>query len=226
MGIQVKYIYTYCLWNPPLELYAALHASGSDCMIEAQENYQKRSWRNRALIMGPQGLMRMSLPLEKGKNHQMPIREVKLAAGDDWKVEHLKTIQTNYQSAPYFEHYFPFIEELYARNDDSLWSWNEAWSAFWLRTLGFSAQRQYTLDFRCGTAPAGIPIWDKEVLREIGNYHSSDFWYPQVFEYKHGFQREVSIMDALFCAGPETRSYLNTYYDESFSFSSLEKTMK
>jgi len=195
-------------------------------MIEAQENYQKRSWRNRALILGPQGPQRLSLPLEKGKNHQMPIREVKLAGRDDWRIEHLKTIQTNYQSSPYFEHYFPFIEELYARTEDSLWSWNEAWSTFWLRTLGFEVNRQFTMDFRCGSAFAGIPIWDQKVLRQIRQYYSKDFWYPQVFEYKYGFQREVSIMDALFCAGPETRSYFNTYYKESFSFSSLEKLME
>ena len=43
-------------------------------IMEHSENYQKKSTRNRAKIMGVNGIDILSVPLKKGKNNRMPIK--------------------------------------------------------------------------------------------------------------------------------------------------------
>ena len=215
MGSETKTtFFSYSFWCPPLYVFALLNLSPSTLFIEAHENYQKRSWRNRAQIIGPHGLQKLSIPLEKGKNNKMPIQSVRISNEEDWQTHHLRTIQTNYQSAPYFEHYFPLVENLYSKDYIHLWDWNWTWTQFWIQNLDFPVQLSHTLQF--GQPEGSIDIMSSRLHQNINQKLNNSFWYPQVFEDELGFIREVSIMDALFCAGPETRSYLKTYFSPTF----------
>lgn len=207
--------YSYSFWCPPLHVFALLNLGSSTLFVEAHENYQKRSWRNRAKILGPQGPQNLSIPLEKGKNNKMPIQSVRIANSEEWQNSHLRAIRTNYQSAPYFEHYFPLLENLYLEKYTYLWDWNWKWTLFWIQTLDFPVQLEYTSQF--GQPEGSIDITSKQTHQRIKNELNTSFWYPQVFEEQLGFIREVSILDALFCAGPETRSYLKTYFSPTFA---------
>lgn len=188
--------------------------------MEAHENYQKRSWRNRAIIMGPNGKQTLSIPLEKGKNNKMPIRSVRISTNENWKTRHLRTLQTNYQSAPYFEHYFPKIEKIYGRDYQFLWDWNWTWTRYWLDTFHLSIELDKTDCF--GGAPSSIQIMDDKNKKYIFNSLNSEFWYPQVYEDKFEFTPLVSIIDALFCAGPETRSYLKSFFTSTFDLNTIQ----
>ncbi|NBB88666.1 MAG: hypothetical protein GVX96_02615, partial [Bacteroidetes bacterium] len=140
-------IYSYSFWCPPIEFFALLYGSNSILCLEAHENYQKRSWRNRSIIMGPQGTQLLSVPLEKGKNNKMPIQSVRIAKGEEWKKQHLKSIYNNYKSAPYFDHYFPKIEDQYQKKQLLLWNWNLDWIYFWKENLGFYFSVEHTSTF-------------------------------------------------------------------------------
>ena len=50
------------------------YAHADVIQLEAQENYQKGSYRNRCHILGANGLQRLSIPLVKGKNNQQNIQ--------------------------------------------------------------------------------------------------------------------------------------------------------
>ncbi|MCC6814946.1 MAG: WbqC family protein [Saprospiraceae bacterium] len=73
--------------------------------IEACENYQKRSFRNRYLIRDKNGIHGLSIPLKKGKNQSQPITEVKISYELPWVKQHLHAIQTAYGKAPFFIYY-------------------------------------------------------------------------------------------------------------------------
>ena len=64
------------------------YAQAETIVLEAHENYQKGSYRNRCHILGANGLQRLSLPLAKGKNNQLNIREVQLSHEQDWPRQH------------------------------------------------------------------------------------------------------------------------------------------
>jgi hypothetical protein len=44
------------------------------------------------------------------------IQKVRLISDSRWKMNHLRTIRSLFQKLPYFEHYFPELEEIYNRD--------------------------------------------------------------------------------------------------------------
>ncbi|MFK7980892.1 MAG: WbqC family protein, partial [Saprospiraceae bacterium] len=54
-------------------------------VLEQHENYIKRSFRNRTHIASANGQLRLSIPLEKGKNQQQSIKEVRISYDEHWQ---------------------------------------------------------------------------------------------------------------------------------------------
>jgi len=212
--IEINSLYSYSFWCPPIYVFAVLSQSKCNLILEKHENYQKRSWRNRTTLIGPQGIQHLSVPLRKGKNNKMLITSVRISNEENWKQDHLRGIQACYQSAPYFEHYFPLVEDIYQMEWSYLWNWNMRWIQFWIQTLGFQTNLLFTSDF--GKPENTLHLLSKENKGKILNNRSDKFWYPQVFEDELGFRSDVSMLDALFCAGPETKTYFKTFFSSTF----------
>ena len=93
----------------------------SQLLLEAHEHYQKRSFRNRIYVNGPQGITLFTIPLEKGKNEQMVITDVRIANNESWAPHLLKLIRSCYGSAPYFDYIFDELHDLFQKKWDFLW---------------------------------------------------------------------------------------------------------
>ncbi len=170
-----------------------------NCQILVDENYQKKSCRNRCKILSPNGVMSLSVPLSKGKNNQTSIQDVTIYQSDPWKSNHLKTIKTAYNSAPYYEYYIQEIETLYEKKK-YLTELNNAitqWVIFrFLDQQPIPIARKKHTDF--------ISLTSYDFL----NTYSIRHQYHQVFEYKFNFQHNLSILDLIFNLGPELRMFL------------------
>jgi hypothetical protein len=125
----------YSAYFPPLSWFSILWQQ-DHIIIEAAENYQKGSFRNRCHIAGPNGMQRLSVPLEKGKHQKTPIREVRISYTEPWQRLHWRAIKTAYGNAPFFEHYetelavffekkYPFLFDL---NQEILYFFIKKWS--------------------------------------------------------------------------------------------------
>lgn len=162
-------------------------------VIEAHENYQKRSARNRYEIITTQGLEVLSIPLQKGKNKQTPIKEVKISYEENWVNKHLQAISSAYGKSPFYEHYMPFVEHLFKKRHEYLYEMN-------LASLKMIASK------------IGLPLTIEETTTFQNNYTTPPSFvvakYEQVFEDKHGFIPSNSILDLLFCKGPESILYI------------------
>lgn len=188
---------------PPVSWCAAAWNS-EDVYIEACENYQKGSLRNRCHIAGPNGAQRLSIPLVKGKHQQTPIREVRIAYDEPWQRQHWRTVKTAYGNAPFFEHYAGDLAPFYEKRCEFLFDFNLDLLALILqKKLGWKGRFVMTREWQPASKwaaatdlraafsgePAGWPEWFYPAR------------YPQVFEERNGFLPNLSLLDLLFCCG-------------------------
>ena len=192
---------------PPIN-YIAQFFHCDKVIIEQHENYSKRSYRNRCHIAGVNGLIRLSIPLEKGKNEQQPIREVKIAYHEPWQRQHWFSIQSAYGNAPYFEFYADSLEPIFKQKHRFLFDLN----LDLLNWLDEQIQMPAILEF--SSEYSVIPGIGKDFRNKITPKApirarlDPPTTYNQVFEDKHGFLPNLSILDLLFCTGPQSNLIL------------------
>ncbi len=186
------------------------YAQANTILLEAQENYQKGSYRNRCHILGANGLQRLSLPLAKGKNNQQNIREVGLSDQQDWARQHWQSIRSAYGNAPFFFYYSDEVEGSIRSLPSTLWEYNLQLLRTAFSLLQWDKTIQLTETFH--------PTAEKGEIDIRGKYSPKSFerqqelsWpsYPQVFQERHGFVGNLSILDLLFCMGPQANLYLS-----------------
>lgn len=203
--------------------YYRLMASASVVQLEAQEHYQKGGYRNRCLLAGPNGIQRLSIPLQKGKHQSLPIQEVKLSYTENWPLNSWRSIQTAYGSAPFFIHYADDIRELLFVGYEKLWDLNMAALRTTFRLLRWTDQPQLAQTHVYQPISGDIYDWrDRINPRSLCDDTPP---YSQVFADKHGFIPDLSILDLLFCMGPAAAGYLRQHpIDAGRSSTSLPAT--
>lgn len=180
--------------------------------VEAHEHYVKGTFRNRCNIASANGLLRLSIPLEKGKNEQQHIREVRIAYYEPWQHWHWEGIKSAYGKSPFFEHYADYFEPFYQKHYDLLFNWNWDLLQMIVKVLGIRPDIQFTNEYQKNLPPDVIDfrnVISPKVQRQIPDLHFQPIRYEQVFIEKHGFLPNLSILDLLFCTGPEAISILH-----------------
>ena len=179
--------------------------------IEQCENYSKGSYRNRCHIATAQGLLRLSIPLEGGKHQQQPIREVRIANQYPWQSQHWQAIQSAYGKSPFFEFYADALFPFYKKKYEFLWDWNRDLLNEILHLIPAQPPIQWTEGYE-KNLPENILDYRNQISPKKNGHEADPYFrnahYAQVFEEKHGFLPNLSILDLLFCTGPESIIYL------------------
>src|SRR6266567_4392829 len=119
----------------------------SNIIFEQYEYYQKMSFRNRCQVAGAEGVINLSIPLQKGRDQKTLVKDVRIAERNDWQSQHWKTIVSCYSRSPWFEFYRDELGDLYRRPFHFLVDWNLAcfeWSLKILQTpISFSLTTAY-----------------------------------------------------------------------------------
>ncbi|HEY6900929.1 MAG TPA: WbqC family protein, partial [Puia sp.] len=120
----------------------------SHIIFEQCEYYQKMSFRNRCQIAGAEGIINLSVPLEKGRDQKTLMKDVRIAATQPWQAQHWKTIVSCYNRSPWFEHYRDDLEGLYKTRYDFLVDWNLACYEWTVKALRLPVQVSLTEEYR------------------------------------------------------------------------------
>lgn len=173
-------------------------------LIEACENFEKSTYRNRCCIAGPNGKLRLTVPVEGGKGQRARYSEIKIDYTQNWQKTHWQSIIACYRNSPYFEFYESRFERFYTERIENLFDLNKQLMELVLRLLDVDLRIGYTTsyqkhpadtdDFRSRFIPAEI--------QDIG------IRYRQVFQEKTGFIPDLSILDLLFSEGPHAKEKL------------------
>lgn len=205
-----------CQYIPSVEYFARWLHHGK-IFIEGHEHFQKRSWRNKTAILGQHGPLLLSVPLTKGKHHEMPIQEVTISYGQDWSRVHLNSIRTAYGKTAFFDEAEPLLQTIYDSKPETLWNLNIMLLDSVKRLLPGDWPYEITStyddwtgylksDFRKGIAsgissipPDKIPV------------------YAQVQRLKKSHLSNLCILDALCHLGPGSTEYLYRYANQLYA---------
>ena len=179
----------------------------SNVKIEQYESYQKMSFRNRCMVAGSNGVVHLSVPLEKGRGQKVLMKDVRISHAANWRVQHLRTIKSCYSRAPFFEFYRDGVWKLLEKEEVFLLDMNLKILDWLKKVLKFSPVVSLTENY-LKTYP---PEWvDKRNQFLPKNYlaEPTGFSYTQVFEDRIGFVPNLCILDLLFCSGPEAKNLL------------------
>lgn len=191
---------------PPISTFWAINQS-EHLYLEVCENYQKKSTRNRAQILGANGIEVISVPLKKGKNNKMSILDVEISNEDNWQSKHLHTIRSAYGNSPYFEYYFEPIQEIMSMEHKSLLMLNQRIFDFFVEALNLEIELKKTEEYHHSYTEKDCDLRNIDFNSPIIPSYEAKF-YNQVFEEKHGFVSGISILDLLMCKGPESILYI------------------
>jgi hypothetical protein len=181
---------------------------GTGIWIEACENFQKQTCRNHCLINGPNKVQMLTVPVKKARR-RCPIREVKIDYAQPWIRQHLRSLQSAYGKAPFFEHYADDLFQIIQKKIPHLFDLNLELLTKCLDLLRIKKNINLTEAFynkpKAGLTDLRGVFCDRVVSdsRATTKYHP----YYQVFG--RDFVENLSIVDLLFCEGPQSHVILS-----------------
>lgn len=181
--------------------------------LEACENYQKQSYRNRCRIYSASGVENLNVPIvHEGGTFKLPITSIKVDYSVPWVLKTERAISAAYDSSPFFEYYRDDVFAILDGHPETLWDLNLQLIMFFLRKTGIAADIRPTETF---SLVPGMPDhrWDIHPKKENSILRELDLEKPyfQVFSRKYGFKPDLSIMDLLFNEGPDSIVYLKKF---------------
>ncbi|QXU43829.1 WbqC family protein [Pedobacter sp. D749] len=191
---------------PPVGYFSLLQKLGEDFLIEKHEHLAKQTYRNRASIYSPNGKLDITVPVVKGAKTHTKMKDVRISYDFNWQRLHWLSLESCYRSSAYFEFYEDELSRFYTNKFEFLFDYNFELLEWLNKKLklnkSFGVTGEYfddikpELDFRL--------IMNPKKQEDIVNNKS----YYQVFEDKHQFLPNLSIVDLLFNQGPQARLYL------------------
>ena len=191
---------------------SSLELSPSVVYIEACENYQKQSYRNRCRFYAADGVQALTYPIiHEGGTHKLPISEIKIDWSTPWLQQHERAIVSAYRTSAYFEYYQDELFAILENRPERLLDLNMDLLRFFIEKTGLSVDLRLTSEYSRDVDMTDLreaihPKRPNTILRNL----ALEKPYFQVFSRKHGFQSDLSIMDLLFNEGPDSILYLKT----------------
>jgi len=190
---------------PPVKYFTTLNQFKPNIIIEKEEHFPKQTYRNRANIYSPDGMLTLTVPVSKGSKNHTKTKDVKISYDFKWQRLHWLSLGACYRSSAFFEYYEDDFAPFYEKNFTYLLDYNREQLELILRLLKIKQPLQFTdtyediypnrADYRSSFSTKITPKAEQKP-------------YFQVFEERKGFIKNLSIVDLLFNQGPQAVNYL------------------
>jgi len=191
--------------------------------------FQKNGLQNRNKIKTCKGWQWLTVPVLQRADQT--IKEVRLNPQTRWSRKHWSALVTNYSKAPFFALYGASIREILQAEHEYLGSLDMALVRFCAQALGIETPMTMSSELKVGpgktqrlvnicqalnadtylSGPGGKRYMEMELFERAGlTVKFQEFTspvYAQQFA-DQGFLPNLSVLDALFCCGPEARALI------------------
>ena len=190
------------LYNGPVQYFARL-VREEEIILEQYDSYIKQTYRNRCSIMGPNGLLTLSIPVKSIRGTKNLFKDVRVDYDTAWNKIHWKSLVASYAASPFFEYFRDDLLPFYDKKFEFLVDLNAALLYKTLQMMGLDIPIDLSNDFMDmkGDNDPRHFIHPKLDSRMADPGFTPQV-YHQVFEEKHGFLPNLSILDLMFNEGP------------------------
>jgi hypothetical protein len=185
----------------------AVMAQSDSVTFEMEDNFQKQTNRNRTYIYSPNGIQLLNIPIKHSNSlsHQKT-KEIKIEPEFDWQKQHFKSLEAAYRSSPFFEYFEDDLLPIFQKKHTFLMDLNLEAFDIVCKCLRMKLQFDTTTEYFHEIDNSQIV--DFRYLVNGKKDHSVFEPYTQVFDDKHGFLNNLSVLDLLFNEGKFAMDYL------------------
>lgn len=193
-------VYLASAYLGPIQQYCKM-LQFDETRIESTENYVKQTYRNRCIIGAANGPLALSIPIVKPDTVKCLTKDIRISDHGNWRHLHWNALVSAYNMSPFFEYYADDFAPFYEKRYEFLIDFNEELRQLVCGLLDMQPLVSYTESYE-----AEVDNDFREIIRPKHEGKDSTFIpapYYQVFQEKHGFLPNLSIVDLLFNMGPE-----------------------
>ena len=174
----------------PVSWYV-LYADENFCLAQ-DEYFQKQTYRNRFDILTGNGVQTLTIPVESTGGERKLLRDIRISPEYNGKKT-LQAIRSAYGNSAMYDFIEQELEELFLKEEKFLFDFNlkaNDWSMKW-----FGLQNKI-LNERLAEPKILGERWKQRGIRPVELKS-----YPQVFADRFPFEKDLSILDAIFNLG-------------------------
>lgn len=190
---------------PSISHFAAM-AHSENITFEIEDNFQKQTNRNRAYIYSPNGIQLLNIPVKHSKESHQKTKDIRIETEFDWQKQHFKSLEAAYRSSPFFEFFEDDLRPFFEKKHKFLLDLN--FEALEVMSKCLRMKMTYTTTTEYFHEVDTALITDYRTLVNGKKDFSIFENYTQVFDDKHGFINNLSVLDLLFNEGKYAMDYL------------------
>ena len=191
---------------PNLAHFVAM-AHANEVVFEVEDHFLKQTYRNRCYIYGANGKLALNIPVVHSQKNRQKYKDVKIFNVEKWQDQHWKSLLSAYRTSPFFEYYEDELQPLFEEKTNFILDFNFKCFETICECLQMDLNTSKTEVYQKETENAA----DYRYLVDAKKGYLKPFeTYNQVFQEKHGFINNLSILDLLFNEGPNTVNYLES----------------
>ncbi|WP_046757406.1 WbqC family protein [Kordia jejudonensis] len=181
-------------------------AKAEAIVFEMEDNFQKQTYRNRTYIYGANGKLMLNVPVRHSKKDKnQKYKDIRIANETAWQRLHWKSLESAYRTSPFFEYYEDELRSLFEKRYEFLMDVNLESFQLINDCLQLAVKTSKTDAYLRNI----VQMKDHRKLVDVKKEPDFGFeTYTQVFEDKHGYIPNLSILDLLFNEGTNALSYL------------------
>lgn len=188
----------------PISQYSEM-MNANEIEFEMEDNFQKQSYRNRCYIYNSNGKQLLSIPVKHiNKEGRKKTKDTLVENDFPWQDQHFKSLKSAYRTSPFFDFLEEEIAPIFNKKYKYLQDVNIDTFLFVKDTLQLEQSFKTTTSYQTesGSEDFRILADRKHQPKTIVDR------YTQMFDDKHGFLPNLSILDLIFMEGPNALSYL------------------
>lgn len=172
--------------------------------LEMEDNFQKQTNRNRMYIYSPNGVQLLNIPVKHSIDKHQKYKDVRIENDFGWQKNHFKSLEAAYRTSPFFEYFEDDFLPLFEKKHEFLMDLNLETFELVNDALGVQFSIEKTDEYF-------HEVNNLKDFRSLANGKKDTTQieeYTQVFNEKHGFINNLSILDLLFNEGRYAVDYL------------------